>query len=41
MQPGPELPKDIDASSECHHHSISVLSGCYFKDLRKYREQVS
>lgn len=35
MQPGPQLPKDTDGSYESHHHSIFVLSGCYFKVLRK------
>lgn len=41
MQPGPEQPKVTDASYEHWHNSISVLSGCYFKGLGKYMEQVS
>lgn len=41
MQPGPEQPKVTDGSYEYCHNSISVLSGCYFKYLGKYMEQVS
>lgn len=33
--------QDSDGSYECQHNSIPVLSGCYFKGLGMYTEQVS